>query len=220
MRRAFLCDFDGTISPHDIGASLVKRFGVGDDREPARMLQAWTRGEIGHRELTLSECARLRLDEHEARAFAIGFELDPGFAGFVAEARGRGDEVMVVSEGLDFYVADQLARAGLADLPVAANHARFEGGGLVPEFPWSADGCGRCGNCKAQHVRRWRAQGAQVVMVGDGLSDRCGAEAADVVFARGGLLAWCRERAIEVTPFEGFARLAAQVRDARLPRSA
>jgi 2,3-diketo-5-methylthio-1-phosphopentane phosphatase len=214
MRTAYLCDFDGTICPDDIGASLVERFGVGDDRAARELLQRWTQGEVGHRELTVAESARLRVEESEARAFALGFALDPGFAGFVAEARGRGDQVMVVSEGFEFYLADQLARAGLGDLPIAGNRARFEAGGVVPEFPWSSDGCGRCGNCKAQHARRWRERGYRVVMVGDGLSDRCGAEASDAVLAKGSLLAWCRERGVPATPFEDFAALAETVRRA------
>lgn len=215
MRTAWLCDFDGTVSPTDIGAALVARFAGADDPAARVLLERWTRGEIGHRELTLAECARMRVHEAEARAFALGASLDPGFAGFVAGARGRGDAVMVVSEGFDFYLSDQLARAGLADLPFAANRARFEDGRLIPEFPWAAEGCGRCGNCKAQHARRWRAQGFRVVTVGDGLSDRCGAQASDAVIAKGGLLAWCRERGLPVTPFHDFTALAGEFKPAR-----
>jgi 2-hydroxy-3-keto-5-methylthiopentenyl-1-phosphate phosphatase len=215
MRTAYLCDFDGTISPTDIGAALIGRFGTGDDRPARELLARWTRGEVGHRELTIAETARMRVHEAEARAFALGFDLDPGFAGFVAEARSRGDAVMVVSEGFDFYVVDQLARAGLADLPFAANRARFASGGLVPEFPWTAEGCGRCGNCKAQHARRWRAQGYRVVTIGDGLSDRCGAEASDAVIAKDGLLEWCRASGIAATLFHDFTALAGELRSAR-----
>ena len=45
------------------------------------------------------------------------------------------------------------------------------------------------------------------MMVGDGLSDRCGARDADVVVARGSLLEWCRTEGRAVTPFEGFVAL-------------
>mgnify|MGYP001417859654 CR=1 FL=1 len=54
-------------------------------------------------------------------------------------------------------------------------------------------------------MRAWRAKGYVPVLVGDGLSDRCGAAAADRVLARGDLLAWCRREGIEATPFAGFA---------------
>jgi 2,3-diketo-5-methylthio-1-phosphopentane phosphatase len=212
MRRAFLCDFDGTISPTDIGAALVERFSPGAGRERAALLARWAGGELGHRELTVAEFDLVRVSEPEARAFARGFAIDPHFARFAAEMLARGDAVMVVSEGLDFYVADHLGRAGVGELPWAANHARFEGDRLIPEFPWSAGGCGRCGNCKAQHARRYRARGYQVVAVGDGLSDRCAAAEADVVLARGALLEWCRARGLAALPFADFADVAARVR--------
>src|SRR6185436_1286893 len=117
--------------------------------------------------------------------------LDPDFPEFVRSARDLGDEVVVLSDGYEFYIREHLTRVGLGDLPYFANVARFEGGGLRPEFP-HAGGCGRCGNCKGAWAQMWRARGCEVRVVGDGFSDRCAARAADRVFARGSLLEWCR----------------------------
>jgi HAD superfamily phosphoserine phosphatase-like hydrolase len=212
MPRAFLCDFDGTVSPEDIGAAFVRRFSPGRDAERAALLARWRAGGMGHRALTEAECALVTAHADEALAFTRGFRLDPTFAPFVREALARGDAVMVVSEGFDFYVEDQLARAGLADLPRAANRIRFDGARLHPEFPFAADGCGACGNCKAQHVRGYHARGFDTVLVGDGYSDRCGARAAGRVLARGGLLAWCAAERVAAEPFESFADVAAWAR--------
>lgn len=208
MRTAYLCDFDGTVSPADIGARLIQRFAVGGESVAAEALRRWKVGEIGHRELTEVECRRVVASAEEALEFARGHAIDPDFAPFAHAARARGDVVMVVSEGFDFYIADQLGRAGLADLPWAANRARFEGQRLFPEFPWADPSCDRCGNCKGQHARAHRARGFRVVFVGDGLSDRCGAKAADTVFARASLLDWCRREGVAVRPFVNFAALA------------
>jgi HAD superfamily phosphoserine phosphatase-like hydrolase len=205
MPRAFLCDFDGTVSPSDIGAAFVRAFSVGEERERERLLKRWVAGEIGHRQLTEAECELLRVSEAQAGAFARDFALDPHFPSFAERTRARGDAVVVVSEGFDFYIADLLARAGLADLPRAANRARFVDGRVVPEFPFAAGGCGACGNCKAVHVREWRGRGYHTVFIGDGLSDRCGARVADSVMARGQLLAWCRREGIEASAFESFS---------------
>jgi len=207
MPRAFLCDFDGTISPSDVGASLVRRFTTQPSALPP-LLARWREGEIGSREVTEAECRTLAVSEAEALDFARGFTVDPDFPAFVRESRGKGDEVMVVSDGFDFYIRELLARDGLDTLPRAANGARFERQGLVPEFPHAAAGCGRCGNCKAQHVERFRARGFHTVAVGDGLSDRCAARVADTVIARGELLAWCRQEGIAAHAFEGFAEVA------------
>jgi HAD superfamily phosphoserine phosphatase-like hydrolase len=208
MPVAYLCDFDGTVSPEDIGAAFVRRFSRAGEAERRALLERWQSGAVGHRELTRLECEGLEARENEARAFALRFRLDPHFAPFVREARGRGDAVMVVSEGFDFYIRDQLERVGLGDLPWASNRAWFEDGGVRPEFPWSEEGCGRCGNCKAQHVRRYQALGFHAVLVGDGISDRCGARAADTVLARGGLLAWCRAEGLSSRAFDTFSDVA------------
>jgi 2,3-diketo-5-methylthio-1-phosphopentane phosphatase len=207
-RTAWLCDFDGTISPQDIGAAFTKRFSAGRDAEREALLERWMSGTLGHRELTIGECGIIRATREGALDFTRAFELDPHFADFVREARARGDYVMVVSEGFDFYVADHLTRAGFPDLPLASNRVVFDGERLTPEFPHTEGGCGACGNCKAQHVRRLRAEGFRTVMVGDGFSDRCGAREADSVLARGSLLEWCAREAIAATPFADFADVA------------
>lgn len=208
MPVAYLCDFDGTISPHDIGAAFVERFSP--DGEAARLgwLSQWRSGALGHRELSTRQCEGIAVSEDDAVRFAREFKLDPQFAPFVREALGRGDAVMVVSEGWDFYVRDHLRRVGLPDLPWAANRLAFGGGRVVPEFPFADPSCERCGNCKAQHVRRYRALGQHAVLVGDGLSDRCGVLAADSVLARGELAAWCDAERRPYQAFEHFGDVA------------
>jgi 2,3-diketo-5-methylthio-1-phosphopentane phosphatase len=208
MRTAYLCDFDGTIAPSDIGAALFQRFAGSDRREAAAAFARWKADEIGSRELTEIECRCMDVSADEALAFSREHAIDADFAGFVRGVQSRGDLVMVVSEGYDFYVGDQLARADLSDLPWRANHARFEGRRVIPEFPWADPTCTRCGNCKAQYVREHRARGFRVVFVGDGLSDRCGARIADQVFARASLWDWCQEKGVAARPFTGFRALA------------
>src|SRR5947208_2923279 len=101
MPTAYLCDFDGTVAPRDIGAALVERFSTGALAERAAELQEWIAGRLGHRDLTRAECARLRMTRAEALEFTRGFAIDPAFAPFVRAAHERGDQVMVVSEGFD-----------------------------------------------------------------------------------------------------------------------
>ncbi len=210
-----MCDFDGTVSPTDIGAALVGRFTPRPDPELERMLARWRAGEIGHRALTEAECRGLRVDEAAALAFTRGFALDPHFAAFVADAEACGDRVTVASEGLHFYIRDHLERAGLERVPSVSNVARFVAGGVTPEFPWYRRGCGRCGNCKGETVREQQALGLEVVFVGDGVSDRCGARAANQVLARGALLEWCAAEGIAAHPFRDFADVRAFARGLR-----
>jgi 2-hydroxy-3-keto-5-methylthiopentenyl-1-phosphate phosphatase len=46
------------------------------------------------------------------------------------------------------------------------------------------------------------------VYVGDGISDRCGAQASDLVFARRGLAAYLAERGVPFTYFDDFHEVA------------
>ena len=72
-------------------------------------------------------------------------------------------------------------------------------------------GCGRCGNCKRNVVEGLRAEAAargaypRIVFIGDGSSDRCGAQVADLVFAKLRLRAWCDENGVDYIPFETMA---------------
>jgi len=214
VRYAILCDFDGTVAPFDIGADFVRHFGRGPTAGLERALERWAAGEIGHRELTQVECSRLEVTQDDALAFTRRYSLDPEFAAFVRDAAAAGHAVEVVSEGFDFYIADLLGRAGLGDVPFTSNVLQFEAGArAVPAFP-NAGGCGHCGNCKGERARVHRAGGRAVVMVGDGLSDRCGARAADVVLARGSLRDWCRAEGLPAVAVDDFTDVRAWARDA------
>ncbi|HXS81311.1 MAG TPA: HAD-IB family phosphatase [Methylomirabilota bacterium] len=213
MSVAWLCDFDGTVSPRDIGAAFAKRFSPDGAAARVPELADWFAGRCGHRVVTRAQCAVVRAEREEALAFVRGFTLDPAFAPFAREAMDRGEVVMVVSEGFDFYVRELLEREGLGALPWAANHLRFEADGRVtPEFPFADPACDDCGNCKAGHVRRFQALGHRVLLVGDGGSDRHGALAADGVLARGHLREWCRDTRLPHVPIDDFRDVAAFAR--------
>jgi hypothetical protein len=110
-------------------------------------------------------------------------------------------------------VRDLLARAGLADLPWSAVGSSFVEGRFVPHFPRAGTGCGRCGNCKGQHVSDHRARGYDVVLVGDGFSDRCGRAARGPGAGARGPAGMVSARRCARHAFEGFAEVAAITRD-------
>ena len=154
--------------------------------------------------------AAARSRAEEALAFTRDFTLDPHFAPFVREALARGDAVTVVSEGFDFYVRDQLERAGLGDLPWAANRAALRRTAAVtPEFPHAGRGCGRCGNCKGR--ARARLAGARLPHRA-GRRRRSRTAAARAPPTRCSRAATCSPGAasegIAVPPFEDFADVA------------
>jgi 2-hydroxy-3-keto-5-methylthiopentenyl-1-phosphate phosphatase len=109
---------------------------------------------------------------------------------------------------MDAYVGPILGRAGLADLPFAANRAVFRSEGKVTrlgiEFPYRDESCEWCGNCKRNHILVTSADRDVVVYIGDGVSDRCPVRYADIVFARRSLIAYCQESNITYHTFDNF----------------
>jgi 2,3-diketo-5-methylthio-1-phosphopentane phosphatase len=197
-----LCDFDGTVAEKDVGDLLFRRFGGAPAHDAA---QEWTRGNINSRECLERQVQATHCSEADLRSFAHACRLDPYFRDFHDFARRRGIEVVVLSDGLDFYVEQMLSRHGCGSIEFYSNRLSIEGKTLRVEFPWyNLRDCTECGCCKTHHLFRYRRRGYFIVYVGNGLSDRCPSENADLVFAKGELLAHCRAQHIDCIEFRNF----------------
>jgi 2-hydroxy-3-keto-5-methylthiopentenyl-1-phosphate phosphatase len=75
---------------------------------------------------------------------------------------------------------------------------------LHADFPYQSDHCGACGNCKLDYAERVREKGARIIYIGDGHSDRCASEVADIVFAKDVLAEHCRKQGMPYLPFTDF----------------
>lgn len=205
----YLCDFDGTVALEDVGNRFFATFTT-DRAAWDAILVDWFAGRAGGREVLARECALVDVDPARVAAFVAERRLDPAFAEFVAAARAAGGDVSIASDGLLTYIRPLLAAHGLDHVVARSNDARFVAGRLEPVFgtPDGA-GCGRCGTCKGAVLAALAPGFARTVFVGDGLSDRCAAPRADVVYAKDDLLAWCRAQGIAARPFGDFADVAA-----------
>jgi 2,3-diketo-5-methylthio-1-phosphopentane phosphatase len=204
-----LCDFDGTVSTTDVGNRMFAKFASDGWR---KVVQSWKDGRIGSRDCLIAECSLARATPEQVRRFALSRAIDPHFKPFVRYCRAHHIPVAILSDGLDFYIDLLLEKYGLKDLPRFANHLEFRGNELVPSFPYFSRGCRHCGNCKGYHVRRYRREGNSVIYVGDGFSDRCGVEDADVVFAKGDLSRYCRQKGLEHIVYQDFSDVIDEMR--------
>jgi len=195
-----LVDFDGTISVGDVGNLLFHRLTRGRASE---VVDSWKQGAMTSRECMMRECALARGTREDVTGFALRQPVDPTFAPFLRRVTDAGWRVRVVSDGLDVYIRAILEREGLGDLPLEANRVRFAADRLLPSFPFAGRGCGSCGNCKGGAVEASRGNGP-VVFVGNGLSDRCGARAADLTFAKDDLARFCDEEKIRYRSYRSF----------------
>ena len=199
------CDFDGTAAKNDVGNFLLRTFA---DKRVFDIVKTWKEGKISSRACLIQECKITRVTKPQLEKFVDEQELDRYFEEFVKFCQTKDIEIEIVSDGLDFYVDRILKNHNLDPiLKVRANHLIFiQPDQIKSEFPYFESGCGFCANCKGYHVQRDRKKHNPIVYIGDGLSDRCGAKEADIVFAKIGrdLLEYCQKHNIPHFEFVDF----------------
>ncbi|MFQ5864080.1 MAG: MtnX-like HAD-IB family phosphatase [bacterium] len=205
------CDFDGTVAKNDVGNLLFRTFADGRCFD---IVNLWKKGVISSKECLTEECRIARVTREELEHFADAQQVDPYFKEFVVYCQKNRIQVEILSDGLDFYIERILKNHGLVPMVnFRSNHLVFVNRNQIrPEFPYYEKGCGKCGNCKGYHIREARTQGKHVIYVGDGLSDRCGAKEADLVFAKRDLLKFCQQNQIPHFEFKDFGEVFNQLK--------
>ncbi|HEY8506248.1 MAG TPA: haloacid dehalogenase-like hydrolase, partial [Gemmataceae bacterium] len=130
-RPLLVSDFDGTITRHDFYQLIL-------DRLPPGSPDYW--GEYRAGRMTSFEVLRAifgaaRWGEAELLGLIDAAEPDSNLAESVRKLRAAGWDLVIVSNGCDWYIRRLLAREGLS-VEVLANPGRFEpGNGLVMTAP-------------------------------------------------------------------------------------
>jgi 2,3-diketo-5-methylthio-1-phosphopentane phosphatase len=197
------CDFDSTITVNDVWHSLFTKYG-----EPSAFT-VWEEFNLGTKtaaECIEAACRTVRAaNAEEVLKDTEAEPLRPGFVQFEKFCREKRIDLTVVSDGFSGYVRPILAKHKL-DLDYYTNDVELTPeGSLSVGFPHARESCRMCGCCTCGVLLSTSADNDTVVFVGDGYSDVCPVRMADVVFARGSLLAFCSENGIPHHPFEDFA---------------
>lgn len=214
MDVTLFVDFDGTITERDLLDRIAETFG---DPEVYREVdERLDQGTITLHEVLRREFEPVRAPLDEVVAWVLEHAaIRSGFADLVAHAEARGWRVVVLSSGFRELIEPVLRRAGLERLDLLANAVEPDPAGWRVAFRDDRP-CPVCGEpCKRAAVLA-EANGSTAVYVGDGVSDRCGAEASDLVFARRGLAAYLEEKGVPFTPFSDFFDVAAGIERAGL----
>jgi len=122
----------------------------------------------------------------------------------VGWCRGRGIPLRILSDGFDHNL-DRLQVIHDVSFDYSANHLRFDGDrwriSPVRRNPACDCGTGACKRAVLEAHRRARPNDC-LVHIGNGrVSDRCGAEAADLVFAKESLAEELAQRGVAYVPF-------------------
>jgi 2-hydroxy-3-keto-5-methylthiopentenyl-1-phosphate phosphatase len=193
-------DFDGTIVPRDATDFLFERFADPSWRE---VEAEWQAGQIGSRECLTRQVALIRAEPDEMLSSISELGADPGFPRFVAECARSGVDITVVSDGFDYVIENVLRNAGV-NIPFRANHLEYIGDKRWRvTFPNARASCvALAGNCKCSVTEHLPT--TMKIVVGDGRSDFCVAQRADLVFAKASLLDLCRKNSMVHFPFDNF----------------
>lgn len=206
-RIKIFSDFDGTATKFDVGHLIFKTF-AGEGIRP--IIQDWKNNLISSKELLTRECELINIDRIEDLYNLIDKqELDDFFVEFCSFTESNGIELFLVSDGLDVYIKRILAKYELNYISYYANHFEYktsdEGRILfIPSFPYTDSECHKCGNCKRNHLLYNSEDEDFVIYIGDGYSDRCPVEFADLVFAKRELASYCNSKKIPFTEFTNF----------------
>ncbi len=197
------CDFDGTVTQQDTLVEILNKYGSPRWHEVQERVVT---GELSIREALQMEMSSVRATEKELKELlADRIKVEPSFPPFLHSMRAQGIPIVLLTGGFDLCVEPVLVKAGLWPLPYLSNRLRRTNGTWQVEFPYPSLHCAECGHCKADPIRTWNAQGYTTIFVGNGVTDRCAAQAATLTFAKDELGQWCRKQKIPAVLFQTFS---------------
>jgi 2-hydroxy-3-keto-5-methylthiopentenyl-1-phosphate phosphatase len=195
-------DFDATISYEDLGDELFLRYG---QIEPFRT-QAINK-EIDAKEYWRAICATLQpnVDLEFVKNFALEYQIDPYFKTFIDFCNTNDIDVSIISDGFTQYISPILERENINHIKVYCNELKCDGDKLIPHYSGASESCTCfCASCKRNAMLNHSEGEKIIIYIGDGITDFCAAEHADVIFAKKELAAYCNKNRIPHYTFKSF----------------
>ena len=201
MKTLVQCDFDGTVTEEDVSFFLLDAFAQGNWR---RLLQDYKEHKISVGEFNTKAFAMVKADRPRLLKVLEGkVKVRTGFHELVNHCLRKDFRLVIVSNGLDFYIKAVLEDLGLENIEVHAARAFFNPEGMKVHYV-GPDGKRLEDGFKEAYIKSFLKLGYWVIYMGNGDSDVAPAKFANHVFATGDLLAYCRENKLDCKPFETF----------------
>ena len=211
-------DFDGTVSCADIVDAILEQYASPDW---LCVEEEWRAGRVGSRECLRQQMALVRATPAAMNAIIDGIGIDPGFGALLESCAAGAVPIHIISDGFDYCIRRLLSRApatirsALHTVEVRASHLEPAAGRKWrTAFPFPEEPCIHgCATCKPAVMQALTPVGGSSVFVGDGLSDRYAAAAADLVFAKDNLALYCVQQGIVHVSFTSLADVAADLNE-------
>jgi 2-hydroxy-3-keto-5-methylthiopentenyl-1-phosphate phosphatase len=195
------CDFDGTVTEEDTSFFLLDAFAQGDWRQ---LLREYKEHRMSVGEFNTRAFAMVKADKHKLlEALRGNVKVRAGLHELVSYCLEKGFRLVIVSNGLEFYIRAVLKDLGLRNIEVYAAQASFHPEGMKVQYV-GPDGKRLEDGFKEAYTQSFLKLGYKVIYIGNGDSDVAPAKYAHYVFATGDLLAYCRENNLKYKPFETF----------------
>jgi len=201
MKTLVQCDFDGTITEEDISFFLLDAFAQGDWRQ---LLQEYKEHRISVGKFNTRAFTMIKADKPTLLEAIKGkIQVRAGIHELVNHCLRKGFKLVIVSNGLDFYIEAILKDLGLNNIEVHAAKASFHPEGMKVQYT-GPDGEQLEDGFKEAYIKSFLKLQYRVIYVGNGDSDVAPARYAPHVFATGELLKYFRENNLNCQPFETF----------------
>ena len=202
------CDFDMTVTDRDVSLLILDEF-AGNNWH--MLWDNYNDGKISLGEFNERAFGMVKAGRNEILDFIKNkFEVRRGFSQFVEYCRGKNYRIVIVSNGLDFYIEEVLRDIGWEDIEYHAAETVFLPGGLQARYI-NHDGMVLDSNFKLSYTKLFLSQGYRVAYVGDGNSDFIPAQKCQRIFATELLLKHCRDNKVKCTPFTSFLDVTAEL---------
>jgi 2-hydroxy-3-keto-5-methylthiopentenyl-1-phosphate phosphatase len=203
MKTAIQLDFDGTVTEEDVSFLLLDKFANGDWR---KCLAEYTAGKITVGAFSKKVFGMITADEKTLTDFVLSSPKSKprrGLWDLMDYCSRKGIKVVIVSNGLRFYIDAILNKKGIKGVEVHAAESVFSPSGMKVRYI-GPNGKELDNGFKEAYTDILCRQGYQVVYIGDGNSDIYSARKAKYVCATGVLLKRCQQEELYWYPFEDF----------------
>ena len=197
-------DFDGTITLEDVGEAIFKKFG--ETEKVRRIIEDLLSDKISSRQCWDELCDSVdNINKAELDEFIDLLDVDPTFIPFVKFCSENKIDMVVLSDGFDYYIDRLFNKAGLSGLKYYSNKLFVDDKGILKaEYPYFDVDSPTSANCKKNHIINHSSDDEYTVYIGDGNSDKEAAQFCDFIFAKDGLARFCSMERISFYPFRDF----------------
>ena len=203
MKTAVQIDFDGTVTEEDVSFLLLDTYVGSVWRE---YLKEYTSGKIAVGAFNKKVFGMMKADRKNMTDLVLTSDrvkIRPGFKQLLDYCREKGLKVIIVSNGLTFYIEAIMEHLGINGIDIYAAENVFYPGGMNVRY-LGPDGKELETGFKEAFTDMMCKEGYAVIYVGNGTSDIYSSRKAKYVFATADLLKRCREEKLKCYPFNDF----------------